>query len=525
MSQWRIVRFTKWVPRHPKKSIVFGGLALYGVNYGIENRRVRLMMRAYCREAQDFGEQICPQGDTPRHVTVILNPKTKGSKNLYENYAAPLLYLSGMKVSVFRTEHAGQAKDLMKIMDNTDAVVVAGGDGTLSEAVTGLLSREDRLEASERFPMGFVPTGKTNTLVRRLFYRDGMREQQLAAEAAMAVIRGVKARISAYKVEFHNQKLWASKDDLYEKKLMQLSQKDYEDDGIVSKVDSKSNNFPDQSMKEISNITQAPSEINQKIIEVKQEAAEKQPNFKQVDPVYGVGKIEYGLFRDIDANTERYWYFGPLRTRAAYFFQSLRRKIASEETEIQFSNACSGCKRCVMRELKKGEIKAEEEKEEETFSGGSRWWSSYVKKNLKPKKAPVNPLERYNSVENEKCGQMYDTYICYSNLEIEPVNGALVVRASPANLSTCAVMFDGFKRHSSYVTPCVTDQLHVGEVHFNFPQEELSGSSNIPTPKEDRSPELRLKGAKINIDSNVFARQPLSVTLYPQAINVFVAAR
>lgn len=82
----------------------------------------------------------------------------------------------------------------------------------------------------------------------------------------------------------------------------------------------------------------------------------------------------------------RYWYFGPLRTRAAYFFQSLRRKIASEETEIQFSNACSGCKRCVMRELKKGEIKAEEEKEEETFSGGSRWWSSYVKKNLKPKK-------------------------------------------------------------------------------------------------------------------------------------------
>lgn len=79
----------------------------------------------------------------------------------------------------------------------------------------------------------------------------------------------------------------------------------FQDDGIVSKVDSKSNNFPDQSMKEISNITQAPSEINQKIIEVKQEAAEKQPNFKQVDPVYGVGKIEYGLFRDIDANIER----------------------------------------------------------------------------------------------------------------------------------------------------------------------------------------------------------------------------
>ena len=33
----------------------------------------------------------------------------------------------------------GQASEIMEIMDDTDAVLVAGGDGTLMEAVTGLL--------------------------------------------------------------------------------------------------------------------------------------------------------------------------------------------------------------------------------------------------------------------------------------------------------------------------------------------------------------------------------------------------
>lgn len=149
--------------------------------------RLRLIMRAYCQEALNFGEQLCPQGATPRHITVIMNSHTKGrlvfpslilyetyevprsirgnavhpfqsmiimsdnncrkfhSKTLYEEYAAPLLHLAGLKVSLFKTEHSGQAKDLMQIMDNTDAVLVVGGDGTLMEAVTGLLSRDDRV--------------------------------------------------------------------------------------------------------------------------------------------------------------------------------------------------------------------------------------------------------------------------------------------------------------------------------------------------------------------------------------------
>ena len=40
--------------------------------------RLRLTMRAYCKEATKFGDQLCPQGAAPRHVTVIMNSHTKG---------------------------------------------------------------------------------------------------------------------------------------------------------------------------------------------------------------------------------------------------------------------------------------------------------------------------------------------------------------------------------------------------------------------------------------------------------------
>ncbi len=78
-------------------------------------------------------------------MTVILNPAAHAGKarTRFENYCAPLLHLAGIKVSVIRTEGQSQAQEIMKVMENTDAVLVAGGDGTLMEAVSGLLQRED----------------------------------------------------------------------------------------------------------------------------------------------------------------------------------------------------------------------------------------------------------------------------------------------------------------------------------------------------------------------------------------------
>lgn len=57
----------------------------------------------------------------------------KAKKN-FENYCAPLLHLAGMYVSVVETETEGHGRDIVAKLDpQTEAIIVAGGDGTLSE--------------------------------------------------------------------------------------------------------------------------------------------------------------------------------------------------------------------------------------------------------------------------------------------------------------------------------------------------------------------------------------------------------
>ena len=173
---------------------------MYGANWYNKKLQDEAYMRELCQEALSYGSGTIQGADTPLYnVTVILNPVASGGKarKLYEKYCAPLLNLAGMKVSVMRTESEGQAKEIMEIMSDADAVLVAGGDGTLSDAVTGLLRRSDN--AAARLPLGVLPVGKTNTWAHRLFPCDD--DVKLMGEATMAVVRQLRRPVSVMEVE------------------------------------------------------------------------------------------------------------------------------------------------------------------------------------------------------------------------------------------------------------------------------------------------------------------------------------
>ena len=101
-------------------------------------------------------------------------------------------------MSIIRTESDGQAKDIMEIMADADAVLVAGGDGTLMEAVTGLLRRSDKAEAA-KIPVGILPVGRTNSMAHRLFGVDD--DVRLMGEATMSVVRHLKKPMGVIEVE------------------------------------------------------------------------------------------------------------------------------------------------------------------------------------------------------------------------------------------------------------------------------------------------------------------------------------
>jgi len=186
-----------------KKSVFAVGLTGWGVKWLNTKHNDNLLRRQYCHEAMQYGQQRIGVGEIPRRLTVFLNPAASGGKarKLFDKTAAPILYLAGIEVNVVLTEYEGQVKGFMSVLDasDTDGVVVAGGDGTLLEAVTGFLRKEDKT-FSENIPVGVIPLGETNRFSKLLFGED-LDQVRLIAESAIAVVRAFTKKVDVIKVD------------------------------------------------------------------------------------------------------------------------------------------------------------------------------------------------------------------------------------------------------------------------------------------------------------------------------------
>lgn len=198
----RLIRIFQALRRHKKKTVFFSAVLGGGLNYAHEKYKENNIMRELCEEAMSYGEMSRPLGEPDRHITVLLNPAAQDgkSKAMFDKYCAPLLHLAGLKVAVARTEHEGQARDLMAIMEKTSGVVVAGGDGTLAEVLTGLLRRPDHIEASRKLPIGILPLGSTNTAASAIWGFKGASKPIHLAEATMAVVRDLRRPLDVMEI-------------------------------------------------------------------------------------------------------------------------------------------------------------------------------------------------------------------------------------------------------------------------------------------------------------------------------------
>lgn len=184
-------------------------------------------MREYCEEAATYGDQPLPTRLKPQHVTVILNPVAKKrllsliyyiflniklkliqnsrkAKKLFEKYCEPLLHLAGFSVTIIQTQSENQARNLIANLNNhTDAIVVAGGDGTLSDVVTGIMRKyKNNASAAKQCPIGILPLGQINRVADSLFNGyEHLAEVRELADATMAVVRGKTKLMDVLEVE------------------------------------------------------------------------------------------------------------------------------------------------------------------------------------------------------------------------------------------------------------------------------------------------------------------------------------
>lgn len=126
------------------------------------------------------------------------------AKKLFEKYCEPLLHLAGFAVTIIQTQSENHARNIMANLNtHNDVIVVAGGDGTLSDVVTGLMRRYQKTTSfNKRTPVGILPLGQNNRVANSLFYGyEELFQVRQLAEATMAVVRGRTKPVDVVEVE------------------------------------------------------------------------------------------------------------------------------------------------------------------------------------------------------------------------------------------------------------------------------------------------------------------------------------
>jgi len=102
-----------------------------------------------------------------RRLLVIHNPTAGGRRARRLRAVVARLEARGIGVTVRPTGRRGDAEEFARSADpaEVDAVVAAGGDGTINEVINGLAAHA---EAGRPLPLGIVPMGTANVLAAEL---------------------------------------------------------------------------------------------------------------------------------------------------------------------------------------------------------------------------------------------------------------------------------------------------------------------------------------------------------------------
>jgi diacylglycerol kinase (ATP) len=124
----------------------------------------------------------------------VLNPHAgRGGASTAWAAAEPILRGAGCTLQVVEAKRPGQTRELLATLPRgaCDAVVVVGGDGTLHEAINGLMAAD-----APRPSLGLIPAGTGNSLATDLTCLDPLQAARAIVEGKMRPLDVMKVQIS-----------------------------------------------------------------------------------------------------------------------------------------------------------------------------------------------------------------------------------------------------------------------------------------------------------------------------------------
>ena len=145
----------------------------------------------------------------PRRLQIIINPVSgkKKASQIFEQ-VRPLFEQSNLEYTVAETLSAADTKHLVYNLNlaDTDGLVIVGGDGTIHDAIAGLMSRPDR-EMAIKLPLGIIPGGTGNGLSKTLLEQS--QESYHPVNAAFLIIKGKQQSFDLATVKQNNTEYYS----------------------------------------------------------------------------------------------------------------------------------------------------------------------------------------------------------------------------------------------------------------------------------------------------------------------------
>lgn len=163
----RIRRIPKWIVENKWKTIFGTGLSGYLANWKYGDYLHSLELDAAVKLALERGN-LPAMGNKIEKAVVILNPVANGgfATQAFNDFSRPILDCAGYNMEVKKTEYVKHERDIVKEIDpSTDILIIAAGDTTVQNVLTGLNRRPDSGQF-KNLKIGVIPLGKTNKVWR-----------------------------------------------------------------------------------------------------------------------------------------------------------------------------------------------------------------------------------------------------------------------------------------------------------------------------------------------------------------------
>ena len=145
----------------------------------------------------------------PRHLQIIINPVSgRGQTGLIFERVRPLFDRSNLKYTVTETVSAIDTQNVVRELDlsKIDGLVIVGGDGTIHNAIAGLMSRSDS-ETAIKTPLGIIPGGTGNGLSKTLL--ESSNEIYDPLNAAFLIAKGKQQPLDIAAIKQNNTQYYS----------------------------------------------------------------------------------------------------------------------------------------------------------------------------------------------------------------------------------------------------------------------------------------------------------------------------